>query len=50
MTLDMKKYFVFSFKENKKGDILMAISGSGNSPNVINAVEYGKNKVAKLLV
>lgn len=24
------------------GDVLMAISGSGNSPNVLNAVEYAK--------
>lgn len=26
------------------GDIVMAISGSGNSPNVINAVEYAKQR------
>lgn len=25
------------------GDVVMAISGSGNSPNVINAVEYGNS-------
>lgn len=33
----------------KEGDILMAISGSGNSPNVINAVEYGKNQGCKVV-
>lgn len=33
----------------KKGDILMAISGSGNSPNVINAVEYGKKQGCKVV-
>lgn len=33
----------------KKGDILMAISGSGNSPNVINAVEYGKKQGCKIV-
>ncbi len=25
----------------KKGDLLIAISGSGNSPNIINAIEWG---------
>ena len=33
----------------KKGDILMAISGSGNSTNVINAVEYGKKQGCKVV-
>lgn len=33
----------------KKGDILMAISGSVNSPNVINAVEYGKKQGCKVV-
>ena len=33
----------------KKGDILMAISGSGNSPNVINSVEYGKKQGCKVV-
>lgn len=33
----------------KKRDILMAISGSGNSPNVINAVEYGKKQGCKVV-
>jgi D-sedoheptulose 7-phosphate isomerase len=27
----------------QRGDIVMAISGSGNSPNVIHAVEYGNS-------
>ncbi|MFR6563303.1 MAG: SIS domain-containing protein [Eubacterium ventriosum] len=43
---------VFRFQlqwKNKKGDILMAISGSGNSPNVINAVEYGKKQGCKVV-
>ena len=33
----------------KEGDILMAISGSGNSPNVLNAVEYGKDHGCKIV-
>ena len=33
----------------KKGDILMAISGSGYPPNVINAVEYGKKQGCKVV-
>lgn len=33
----------------KEGDILIAISGSGNSPNVINAVEYGKKQGCKVV-
>lgn len=33
----------------KEGDILMAISGSGNSINVINAVEYGKKFGCKVV-
>lgn len=32
-----------------KGDILIAISCSGNSPNIINAVEYAKSKEMKVL-
>ena len=31
------------------GDVLMAISGSGNSPNVIRAVEYGNQKGCKTI-
>lgn len=31
------------------GDILVAISGSGNSPNVLNAVEYAKSRGNKVI-
>lgn len=30
-------------------DVVMAISGSGNSPNVINAVEYAKERGCKII-
>lgn len=33
----------------KSNDIIVAISGSGNSKNVINAVEYGKNHGCKVI-
>ncbi len=33
----------------KKDDIIMAISGSGNSKNVLNAVEYAKEKGAYII-
>lgn len=33
----------------KSNDIIIAISGSGNSPNVINAVEYGKKQGCKVV-
>ena len=33
----------------KKDDIIIGISGSGNSANVINAVEYGKSMEAKII-
>lgn len=33
----------------KPGDVVMAISGSGNSKNVINAVEYAKSQGAKVI-
>lgn len=33
----------------KKDDVIVAISGSGNSPNVINAVEYAKEQGAKII-
>ena len=44
--------FVFSrYVEawGNKGDVLLAISTSGNSPNVINAVESAKNKGLKVV-
>ena len=31
------------------GDLVMAISGSGNSKNVINAVEYAKSRGNKII-
>lgn len=33
----------------KPGDVVLAISGSGNSRNVINAVEYAKEQGAKVI-
>jgi len=33
----------------KQGDIVMAISGSGNSKNVLNAVEYAKEQGCKVI-
>lgn len=33
----------------RPGDVVMAISGSGNSKNVINAVEYAKEQGAKVI-
>lgn len=33
----------------KPGDVVMAISGSGNSKNVINAVEYAKEQGCKII-
>jgi D-sedoheptulose 7-phosphate isomerase len=33
----------------RQGDILIAVSGSGNSPNVLNAVEYGKAQGCKVI-
>lgn len=43
---------VFRFQLRNKledGDIIMAISGSGNSQNVINAVEYAKEQGNKII-
>ena len=33
----------------RSGDVVMAISGSGNSKNVLNAVEYAKEQGAKVI-
>lgn len=33
----------------KSGDVLVAISASGNSPNIIHAVEYAKSKELKII-
>lgn len=39
-----EEVFRFQLKNRlEEGDILIAISGSGNSPNVVNAAEYAKN-------
>ena len=35
--------------KSKKGDLLIALSGSGNSPNIIKALETGNNIGLKLL-
>jgi D-sedoheptulose 7-phosphate isomerase len=43
---------VFRFQlegQLEPGDVVMAISGSGNSKNVINAVEYAKSKGNKII-
>ena len=32
-----------------QGDVILAISGSGNSPNVINAVEYAKSQGNRII-
>lgn len=45
-----EEVFRFQLRENlESGDILMAISGSGNSKNVINAVEYAKEQGIKVI-
>lgn len=50
--IGFEEVFRFQLKGKlKKGDLLLAISGSGNSQNVVNAVSYGKelgNKVIGL--
>lgn len=33
----------------REGDLVIAISGSGNSPNIINAVEYAKQQGNKII-
>lgn len=43
---------IFRFQLNnkiKKNDLLIGISGSGNSKNVLNAVEYAKSQGAKVI-
>lgn len=43
---------VFEFQLHdkvEKGDVVLAISGSGNSPNVINAVKYAKDHGATII-
>lgn len=42
--------YVYQLKDRlKKGDLLLAISGSGNSKNVIKAVEYAKKNGTKVV-
>ena len=42
--------FVFQLKDKvREGDLIIAISGSGNSENVIRAVEYAKARGAKII-
>lgn len=42
--------FRFQLKGHiQPGDVIMAISGSGNSKNIINAVEYAKNQGCKII-
>lgn len=45
-----EEVFRFQLRGNiEPGDILMAISGSGNSQNVLNAVEYAKEQGVKVV-
>lgn len=45
-----EEIFRFQLKNRlEDGDILIAISGSGNSPNVLNAVEYAKSQGNKVI-
>ena len=42
--------FRFQLRNNlEENDVLVAISGSGNSPNVINAVQYAKEQGCKII-
>ena len=48
--IGFEEIFRFQLKNRlKKGDIIIAISGSGNSKNVINAVEYAKEQGNKVI-
>lgn len=45
-----EEVFRFQLRGNlEPGDVLVAISGSGNSPNVLNAVEYAKEREIKII-
>lgn len=45
-----EEVFRFQLRGNlEPGDVLVAISGSGNSPNVLNAVEYAKERGIKII-
>lgn len=48
--IGFEEVFRFQLKGKlQEGDIVIAISGSGNSPNVINAVEYAKEQGNKII-
>jgi D-sedoheptulose 7-phosphate isomerase len=48
--IGFEEVFRFQLKNRlKNGDIVIAVSGSGNSPNVINAVEYARSKGNKII-
>ena len=48
--IGFEEVFRFQLRNKlKKNDILIGISGSGNSKNVINAVEYGKDMGCKVI-
>ncbi|MDR0918686.1 MAG: SIS domain-containing protein [Oscillospiraceae bacterium] len=48
--IGFEEVFRFQLKNKlKENDIIVAISGSGNSPNVINAVEYAKEQGVKII-
>lgn len=48
--IGFEEIFRFQLKGHiKPGDICLAISGSGNSKNVINAVEYAKSQGLKII-
>ena len=50
MILVMRKYFVFQIRNKiTDKDLFIGISGSGNSKNVINAVEYAKQQGTKII-
>ena len=45
-----EEVFRFQLRNNlEENDVLVAISGSGNSPNVIRAVEYAKEQGCKII-
>lgn len=45
-----EEVFRFQLRGNlEPGDILIAISGSGNSPNILNAVEYAKEQGVRVI-
>lgn len=48
--IGFEEVFRFQLTNNlEEGDLIIAISGSGNSKNVVNAVEYAKEKGNKII-